>query len=530
MALLDRPHVGRTSRATASATAHLSKTVSMSEQLALPGIDICVADATRPVADGPAPSAPNDPLGAAYCLAHDALERRASGITLTPEWLVACMLASADAQAYDTIVDCGAGTGRFALAAALACPRAQVLAIEAHPEMVALLRRRVGGAGLAERIEVIEGDFRTVPITLRGRALFIGNPPYVRHHDVAPAWKDWYRQGMAARGITASQLAGLHAHFLLRAVQAMRPGDAVCFVTAAEWLDNGYGAALRALCASDQIQVAGLWLADADDAVFDDALVSAAVLQLQAQPSGVPAVVGRLAGRRLQAVRQVSPEALRGSGRWSEFARELMPDVGSGVPLGELFRITRGQVTGMNAAWVLPPDQALLPPSLVVPAVTRAREIIDGSLGQAAGVASLKRVAKLPPDLGELRGHDKTLAQAFVQRARALGADRSYVARHRMPWHFLDLRPPPAVLVSYMGRRPPVFRSNPHGLTYLNIAHGLYPRQPMTAALLDRIVAYLNAAVDIHSGRVYGGGLVKFEPSDVARLTLPASILTGAAA
>ena len=530
MALLDRPNGGRTSRATAGATAHLPKTASMSEQLALPGIDICVADAARPVADGPAPSAPNDPLGDAYCLAHDAPERRASGITLTPDWLVACMLASADAQAYDTIVDCGAGTGRFALAAALACPRAQVLAVEAHPEMLALLRRRVAAAGLTERIKVIEGDFRTAPITLRGRALFIGNPPYVRHHDVAPAWKDWYRQGMAARGIAASQLAGLHAHFLLRAVQWMRPGDSLCFVMAAEWLDNGYGAALRALCASEQTQVAGLWLADADDAVFDDALVSAAVLQLQARPSAVPAVVGRLAGRRLQAIRQVSPEALRGSDRWSEFAREQMPDVGSGVPLGELFRITRGQVTGMNAAWVLPPDQALLPPSLVVPAVTRAREIIDGALGEAVGVASLKRVARLPQDLGELTGRDHTLAQAFVQRARALGADQSYVARHRLPWHFLDLRPPPALLVSYMGRRPPVFRSNPYGLTYLNIAHGLYPRQPMAAALLDRIVAYLNAAVDIHSGRVYGGGLVKFEPSDVARLTLPASVLTGAGA
>lgn len=530
MALLDPPSAGRTSRAAAGATARPSKTVSMFEQLALPGIDLCVADAARPAVNGLAPNAPNDPLGVAYCLAHDALERRASGITLTPEWLVACMLASAKAQTYDSIVDCGAGTGRFALAAALACPRAQVLAIEAHPEMVALLRRRVAAAGLTERITVIEGDFRTVTIPLRGRALFIGNPPYVRHHDIAPAWKDWYRQGMAARGIAASQLAGLHAHFLLRAVQSMRPGDALCFVMAAEWLDNGYGAAMRALCASDPTQVAGLWLADADDAVFDDALVSAAVLQLQARPSGVPAVVGRLAGRRLQAIRQVSPEALRGSHRWSEFAREQMPDVGSGVPLGELFRITRGQVTGMNAAWVLPPDQALLPPSLVVPAVTRAREIIDGSLGEAAAVASLKRVARLPPDLGELTGRDHILAQAFVQRARALGADKGYVARHRVPWHFLDLRPPPAVLVSYMGRRPPVFRSNPHGLTYLNIAHGLYPRQPMTAALLDRIVAYLNAAVDIHSGRVYGGGLVKFEPSDVARLTLPASVLTGAAA
>lgn len=501
----------------------------MGAPLALPGIDLCATDAAWPIADGLALKASKDPLGDAYCLAHAATERRASGITLTPEWLVACMLASADAQAYDAIVDCGAGTGRFALAAALACPRAQVLAVESHPAMVALLRHRVAAAGLSERIRVIEGDFRAVPIALQGRALWVGNPPYVRHHDVAPAWKDWYRNGMAARGIAASQLAGLHAHFMLRAVQLMRPGDGLCFVTAAEWLDNGYGAALRALCASDQTQVAGLWLADADDAVFDDALVSAAVLHLQAQPAGFPAVVGRLAGRRLQALRQVSLEALRASGRWSEFAREQMPDVGSGVPLGELFHITRGQVTGMNAAWVLAPDQTLLPPSLVLPAVTRAREIIDGTMAELAGVASLKRVANLPPDLGALTGFEHTLAQAFVQRARALGADQSYVARHRAAWHVLDLRPPPAVLVSYMGRRPPVFRSNPQGLTYLNIAHGLYPREPMTAALLKRTVAYLNAAVDIHSGRVYGGGLVKFEPSDVARLTLPASVLMGAA-
>ena len=479
------------------------------------------------MADGEVPIGPGDPLGDAYCLAHDALARRQSGITLTPDWLVDCMLLRAEAQAYDTIVDCGAGTGRFALAAALACPRAQILAVEAHPDMLALLRSRVLAAGLAGRINVIEGDFRSVPLTLRGRALFLGNPPYVRHHDIAPVWKDWYRQGMAARGIAASQLAGLHAHFLLRAVQAMRPGDGLCFVTAAEWLDNGYGAALRALCASQQTQVAGLWLADADDAVFDDALVSAAVLQLRAQPPGLPAEVGRLAGRRMQAVRQVGPEALLASGRWSEFARQRMPDVGVGVPLGDLFRITRGQVTGMNAAWVLPPGQTWLPPGLVIPAVTRAREIIDNAIADPATVASLRQVANLPPDLGLLAGHDRSLAQAFVQRAQALGADKSYVARHRTPWYCLDLRPPPAVLVSYMGRRPPVFRSNPQGLTYLNIAHGLYPREPMSAALLERIVAYLNAAVDIHSGRVYGGGLVKFEPSDVARLTLPANVLKG---
>ncbi len=152
MALLERPPVARVARATArGASARLSKAGLMSTQLALPGIDRDVDGEARPVGECLAPSASNDPLGDAYCLAHDALERRASGITLTPDWLVACMLASADAQAYDTIVDCGAGTGRFALAAALACPGAKVLAVEAHPEMVALFastrgRRRIDRA------------------------------------------------------------------------------------------------------------------------------------------------------------------------------------------------------------------------------------------------------------------------------------------------------------------------------------------------------------------------------------------------
>jgi hypothetical protein len=75
-----------------------------------------------------------------------------------------------------------------------------------------------------------------------------------------------------------------------------------------------------------------------------------------------------------------------------------------------------------------------------------------------------------------------------------------------------------------MGRRPPVFRPNPQQVSFLNIAHGLYPRQPITATDLQRVLNHLNTHTGIYSGRVYGGGLAKFEPSDVARLRLPASV------
>jgi len=92
--------------------------------------------------------------------------------------------------------------------------------------------------------------------------------------------------------------------------------------------------------------------------------------------------------------------------------------------------------------------------------------------------------------------------------ATAAGAADSYVARHRTPWWRVRLRTPPPILASYMGRRPPVFVRNHAAASYLNIAHGLYPREPLAAGLLDALAVFLNGSVTAGQGRVYAGGLV----------------------
>ena len=66
-----------------------------------------------------------------------------------------------------------------------------------------------------------------------------------------------------------------------------------------------------------------------------------------------------------------------------------------------------------------------------------------------------------------------------------------------------------------MARRPPVFIRNVAGARLLNIAHGLYPRVPMSEADLDEACLALNRASSLNDGRVYAGGLTKFEPSAV---------------
>ena len=248
--------------------------------------------------------------------------------------------------------------------------------------------------------------------------------------------------------------------------------------------------------------------------------------------------MGRLQGQALATSRTVALPALAQAVRWTALCQAQAPRAAEGTEVGELFRVVRGQVTGCNDAWVLPPSSAAqdraewhsLPPGLALPAVTRAREIIDGTVEAPDAKARLKRVLNLPHDLQSLTPELRAPVAAFLEQARQRGAASGYIARQRKDWHALDLRAPPAAFVSYMGRRPPVFRTNPHGVTYLNIAHGLYPREPLSLQRLRAVLDHLNISTDLYSGRVYGGGLAKFEPSDVARLRIPARVLAGAPA
>jgi hypothetical protein len=80
-----------------------------------------------------------------------------------------------------------------------------------------------------------------------------------------------------------------------------------------------------------------------------------------------------------------------------------------------------------------------------------------------------------------------------------------------------------------MARRPPAFVRNHAGVRHVNIAHGLYPRQPLPAAALDGLAAHLRRSVGTADGRTYAGGLTKFEPGEMERLPVPGPDLLAAA-
>lgn len=466
-----------------------------------------------------------DPLGDAYCRLLSPQERRPLGQTYTPINIVESMVAwAADQGAPARIVDPGAGSGRYLIAAARQFPAATLLGSDIDPLATLMLKANVAAAGLADRTTVSLGDYRALDLAnIDGKTLYIGNPPYVRHHEIAPEWKAWLIATAKRRGLKASGLAGLHVHFFLATAEHGRPGDYGAFITSAEWLDVNYGDLVRQLLL-DGLGGDSLHVLDPKAAPFADATTTGAItcFKLGEQPKSIKVrrveEVGELG--RLDQGRALSRQRLSEANRWSVLTR-VTPKLPEGyIELGELCRVHRGAVTGANKVWVHRGDAIDLPESVLFASITKAHELF-GAGDRLAVTDSLRRVIDLPVDLDVFDSDERKQVDRFLRAAKKLGVHEGYIASTRKAWWSVGLRDAAPVLATYMARRPPAFVRNDAGARHINIAHGLYPRQELAAGTLDNLAAHLRSAVTLTQGRVYAGGLTKFEPREMERLPIP---------
>lgn len=465
-----------------------------------------------------------DPLGEAFVRIRSAKHRRKSGATYTPAAIIASMIHWAkDAGMPSQIVDPGAGSGRFLMAASQAFPKAHLIGIEIDPVAALLLRANTAVLGLSRRTTIHVADYRAVSWNQsKGPTLFIGNPPYVRHHDIPPHWKNWLTTTAECYGVKASQLAGLHIHFFVQTLRLAQQGDYGAFITAGEWLDVNYGAVLRKLL-TQQLGGLSIHVLDPKSMPFADANTTGAItcFQVGAKPSHLHmrtvTSLDRLNG--LTSGKQIPIELAKNTNRWSILIRPGPKPPSGHISLGDLFRVHRGQVTGNNNIWINDLDHGL-PAEVLIPTVTKAKEIIE--TGPALSNAErLRKVIDLPIDLDQLDTRFRLAVTRFLRWAKAQGVRQSYIAQHRQAWWAVELREPAPILCTYMARRPPAFTRNLCAARHINIAHGLYPLEPLSDHVMNMLITWLHENLTQHQGRTYAGGLTKFEPKELERVPIP---------
>jgi hypothetical protein len=466
-----------------------------------------------------------DPLGEEFCALFRPPERRTKGAVYTPKPIIDAMINwAAEGPSPERIIDPGSGSARFAGAAGELFPRAKIVAVELDPIAALLARASLATKGLKGRAEVALEDYRSFSRQpIEGRTLYIGNPPYVRHHNIAPQWKRWLTQMASERGLSASQLSGLHLYFILATANQVQPGDRGAFITSSEWLDVNYGSLMRELLL-DGLGGQSIHVIAPEAEPFENAQTTGAITCFEAGAKPRSLRLKRVKSvsdlDSLKGGQRVRRERLADAKRWSPLLRTARKVPDGYIELGDICRVHRGAVTGANRVWVVDPTESDLPDKVLFKAVTRARELF------AAGVAlssqeKLKAVVSLPSDLDVLDGEERRPVERFLKAAKRLGVHEGYVARSRPAWWSVGLREPAPILATYMARRPPAIVQNLAGARHINIAHGIYPRGQLSASMINRLAEAIRSSVHLGQGRAYAGGLIKFEPGEFERILIP---------
>ena len=467
-----------------------------------------------------------DPLGDALMHLRPPNQRRPLGATYTPSEIVSSIVAwVAERSRPVRVVDPGTGSARFLLEAGRVLPEALLVGVEIDALAALLARANLTAAGFDHRAQILVRDYRDADLgDVNGTTAYIGNPPYVRHHQIEPEWKEWLAANSASLGLKASGLAGMHVHFMLATALHARPGDLGAFVTSSEWLDVNYGHLPRMLVAT-QLGGVSIHLVDPRAAPFADAATTAAVTCFSVGQSTESIRIERVPSTTdlgvLDGGRRFSRRQLRAAPRWSALLNGTKKPPEGYVELGEICRVHRGAVTGANSIWITDANDPSLPSEVLFPSVTRAAELFSATDGTLSSTRGLRSVIDLPAELDTFDEADRLRIERFLRSAERRGVRSGYIARNRNPWWTVGLRAPAPILATYMARRPPTFVRNLSSAHNVNVVHGIYPREAMSTTALDALATALRIAAPTAEGRTYAGGLVKFEPSEMARIYVP---------
>lgn len=468
--------------------------------------------------------------------------RKARGAFFTPAAITRFIADWAVRSSTDKVLEPSAGEAAFLIAAVdrlqkLGKKTPTVAGVEIHSDSAETAERLVELAG--GKTEMTTSDFFLLDPQGTYDAV-IGNPPYIRFQEFNGESRLRARLATLKAGVPLSGLASSWAAFTIQSALFLRPGGRMGLVLPAELLSVNYAAPVRQFL-FDRFKTVELVMFA--NQVFPDAEADVVLLLADGFDSGPTskAVIHHAAdAQSLDALRApVTWSPNNPSDKWTELlvtSEALEPSEelrrkGAFAALSEWGATTLGMVTGNNSYFALSP--------------ARVRDL---------GLTRRDLVRLCPPGSSHLRAlsltsHDMTAlgregkstwlfypsanpteaAKDYIEIGRRVGVDNAYKCRTRKTWYQVPLLAPADLFLTSMNADTPRLTTNEAGARHLNSVHGVYLKsehRPLGKELLP--LASLNSVTILSAelvGRAYGGGLLKLEPREADKLSVPSPAL-----
>lgn len=375
--------------------------------------------------------------------------------------------------------------------------------------------------------------------------MLICNPPYVRHHHIAN--EDKIRLRLTAHevsGVNLSGLSGLYCYFIALAHGWMSDEGVAGWLVPSEFMDVNYGKAIKQYLLT-QVTLLQIHRFDPRDVQFADALVSSSVVWFRKAPPppghNVKFTYGGTFAEPTTS-RLISIDALTQESKWTRFPVHERRSPNTRGIVSDFFKIKRGIATGDNDFFILPEEEIErrgLPLELFRPILPSPRYVKSDEVeSDPEGVPCLeKRLFLLDSKLAESEIERRfPELYTYLQEGRAKGLHERYLCRHRSLWYAQEARPPAPVVCTYLGRvdtkngRPFRFILNKSKATIANVYLAMYPTtltekamqaDPTFVRRAWEVLNRINPDQLLSEGRVYGGGLHKLEPKELANVPVP---------
>ncbi|WP_257183572.1 Eco57I restriction-modification methylase domain-containing protein [Corynebacterium cystitidis] len=476
-----------------------------------------------------------------------ALERNIAGQFATPPELARDIMRAAIARhATDSInfLEPACGSGSFISSLYLESQNKTVVSVEGYEidqRFSDTAQRLWKGLGAI----IHHDDFlQATPSKLA--SLVVANPPYSRHHHLDADRKRRYKhKAKAASGIDINGLSGLYVYFILSTHAWLAPGAVSAWLIPSEFLDVNFGVALKEYLL-ENVALTHIHRFEPEHVHFSDATVTSSVVIFEnrnRRPNDkVKFSTGGLLHNPVKEhhiqIGELDPEE-----KWSPIFHGRRRQETKDVPrLGRYFTIRRGIATGNNKFFIRAREelkQLGIRKEHVTPILPSSRyvqqSVVDADdQGFPLGVPQLGLIntSLNPAQLSMADPSLKKVLEAADEKVRG-----GYIVRNRTPWYKQERREVAPFLLTYMGRSS---NSRDKSLRFiLNKSQAiatngylmLYPKGDLEVALKNNAVTLEDIHEVLNSisnqdmsdgGRVYGGGLQKMEPKELASLEVVA--------